>query len=124
MGRVMSSKFNFPVWLICAAVILLSACGQRPESTTGVTGGESITDSATVFGPDGEVLSGGGDIDDPELGAALADALTLRVISDVNNVPTSRDATANVTVLITDGSNRAKAEQRLSFRLPAVFCRA
>ena len=115
MGRVMSSKFNFPVWLICAAVILLSACGQRPESTTGVTGGESITDSATVFGPNGEVLSGGGDIDDPELGAALADALTLRVISDVNNVPTSRDAVANVTVLITDESNRAKAEQEVEF---------
>jgi len=112
----MSTKFKIPVWFICAAVILLSACGQRPSSTSGVTEGNSITtDSATVFGPNGEVLSGGGDIADPELGAALADALTVRVISDTNSLPTSREAVANITVLITDDSNRAKPEQAIEF---------
>jgi len=112
----MSTKFKIPVWFICAAVIVLSACGQRPASTSGVADGTSIdTDSATVFGPNGEVLSGGGDIEDPELGAALADSLTVRVVSDVNSIPTSTEAVANITVLITDTSNRAKPEQEVEF---------
>jgi len=111
----MSTKIKFRVWFICAAVILLSACGQRPDSTSAVTDGGLITDSATVFGPNGEVLSGGADIDDPDLGAALADALTVRVISDTNSVPTSTEAIANITVLITDDSNRAKPEQDVEF---------
>ncbi len=109
-------KRIYPIIILALALTVLGACGQRPESTgtadaiAGVEEGEAI-----VFGPNGEVLNSS----DPELGAALASALTVHVISDSSSesasIPTGGSDVANITVLVTDDSNLAKAEEEITF---------
>lgn len=107
----------YPTAILALALLVLSACGQRPDSTgtatdtvAGVEGGDAI-----IFGANGEVLNSS----DPQLGAALASALTVHVISDSSSdsssIPTGGSDVANITVLVTDDSNRAKPEEEITF---------
>ena len=80
---MMFLKSKFVAGFFLLTVLFVSSCGQRPDDTVEVVVDEEgatvseITDGAVVFGPNGEVLNGG----DPELGAALASALTVHVLS-------------------------------------------
>ena len=108
-------KRIYPIVILTVAVLVLGACGQRSESTatTGADGDQvaSVDEGAIVFGPNGEVLNS----TDPELGAALASALTVHVISDVSSIPTGGGDAASITVLVTDNSNRASSDQEIEF---------
>lgn len=103
-----------PIFILFTAVLMLGACGQRPESTS--TGDDLVAgvedEGAIVFGPNGEVLNSGAD---PELGAALASALTVHVISDVSSIATGGGESASITVLVTDDSNRASPDEEIEF---------
>ena len=114
----LKSKYIAGFFLLTA--LLVSSCGQRPDDSdtvvTGVGGTDTvITDEAVVFGPNGEVLNGG----DPELGAALASALTVHVISDTNSLPTGGSDFANIQVLVTDEANRAANSAEIEFSATA-----
>jgi len=94
-----------------------ASCGERPSPSTAGSdsGGDTSAGGdgdggAIVYGPNGEVIGG-----DPDLGAALATALTLHVISDANTISTGGTDVANIKVLVTDDSNRAKPEQEIEF---------
>ncbi len=112
-SRIMNFiKRIYPIYILVTVVLMLGACGQRPESTSSssnVVAG--VDEGAIVFGPNGEVLNSG----DPALGAALASALTVHVISDTTSIATGGTETASITVLVTDNSNRAKPEQEIEF---------
>ncbi len=99
--------------LLLVLLVTLSACGQRPDDpvTTGAEGEIIDTESAVEFGANGEVLNGA----DPELGAALASALTVHVISDTNTLATGGVEVANIQVLVTDESNRAAPGEAVEF---------
>ncbi len=93
--------------LVISCALLLQACGDRPQSSTTT----DTTEGAVVFGPTGENVNGG----DPQLGAALPDALSVHAISDKNSILTGGTDVATVTVLVTDESNRAKAGEQIDF---------
>ena len=110
------TKRIYSTIILALALMMLGACGQRSESSNtgdtiaGVDEGEAI-----IFGPNGEVLNS----TDPELGAALASALTVHVIStsssESSSILTGGSDVANITVLVTDDSNRAKADEEITF---------
>ncbi len=117
---MMFLKSKYIAGFFLLTVFFVSSCGQRPDDPVEVVVDEDgavseVTDGAIVFGPNGEVLNGG----DPELGAALASALTVHVISDVNSLPTGGSDFANIQVLVTDEGNRAANSADIEFSATA-----
>jgi len=118
---MMFLKSKYIAGFFLLTVLFVTSCGQRPDDPVEVvidpdgSVSEVTTDGAVVFGPNGEVLNGG----DPELGAALASALTVHVISDANSLPTGGSDFANIQVLVTDEGNRAADSAEIEFSATA-----
>lgn len=84
---------------LLVASLMLSACGQRSEDvTTDITGQTDGT--------------GGGD--GGTTGGTL-DALSLRVMTNVNSINTGGTDVANITALVTDANNNALADTTVTF---------
>lgn len=80
--------------------LLLSACGTRDESD-----GDT---PAVVFGPNGEVITGGTD-------APTSIGLSVRAITNANSIETGSSEPATITALVTDRSNLAVAAEPVVF---------
>ena len=89
--------------LLLAGSVLLTACGPRDEDGTTTSTGQPDygTDSGVDTGTDGS----GSD----------ADALGLRVLSNVNSINTGGTDVANITALVTDANNNALANTPVTF---------
>lgn len=98
---------NVPlVSVVLAAAMVLSACGVRTDGADG--------DAQPFFNSNGELVNG------PSSGVSLGaanpdDALTLRVVSDVNSLVTGGTDVATISVLVTDIKNNAVADQEIAF---------
>lgn len=94
---------NYLGVLLLATSVLLSACGQRNEDgSTDDTGQPDFSTGGDVDG--GTDGSGGG-----------TDALSLRVLSNVNSINTGGTDVANITALVTDSNNNALADTAVTF---------
>ena len=99
------------IGLLLAGSVFFSSCGTRND--------EGEADTQPVFNANGELISGG-DESTITLGAANPlDALTLRVISDVNSVATGGTDTATITALVTNSDNNAVADTEVAFSASA-----
>ena len=92
--------------LLAGMVLMAAACADRAD--TSADAGEN---GSVQFGASGENLSTG----EPSLGAALESSLTVRAISDKNNILTGGSDTATITALITDVGNRAVSSMPVEF---------
>ena len=102
---------NTLIIMLLAGSVFSSACGTRTD--------EGEADTQPVFNANGELISGG-DESTITLGAANPlDALTLRVISDVNSVATGSTDTATITALVTNSDNNAVAGTDVAFSASA-----
>lgn len=91
--------------LVAGSIALaLAGCGAR-EDQTGDNSGQP------TFNPDGSIAGGG----TTGQGAAVARALSVRVLSDVNRIETGGSDVAAITALVTDDNNNAVANQTVSF---------
>lgn len=113
---MLSIQKTLSVVLIGFMLVFGASCGERPSPSAGngsdqdaSAGGDE--GGAIIYGPNGEVINSS----DPDLGAALATALTVHVISDANTISTGGTDVANIKVLVTDDSNRAKPEEEVEF---------
>ena len=89
------------ILLLATSVTLsLSACSKRSDDTASASG------SAAQYGADGSSSSG----------ASVGQTLSVRVITDRNNIATGGTDVANITALVTDADNLAVSDQEVSFR--------
>lgn len=89
--------------LLLAASLALTACGQRDDLD--VDGGTGQPD-----------YNSNGDVDgSTDSGDASGEALSLRVLSNVNSINTGGTDVANITALVTDANNNALADTAVTF---------
>lgn len=86
--------------LATSVTLTLSACSKRSDDTATASG------SAAQYGADGSSNSG----------ASVGQTLSVRVITDRNNIATGGTDVANITALVTDSDNLAVSDQPVSFR--------
>ena len=85
--------------LLLASTFMLTACGKRSDGT-------ELSGEQAQFGANGEQISG-----NPDLGAAVAATLNVRVLSDRSQIATGGSDVANITALVTNEKNQAVANQ-------------
>ncbi len=94
-------KFGY---LLLASSVLLSACGARDETPSVSTGQATGTTTGT-----GNLTSTGST-------TTASEVLTVRVISDRNNIPTGGSDVAVITALVTNEKNQAVAGATIDVR--------
>ena len=109
--KFMNMNKNTLLVVLLAGSVLLSACSARTD--------DGETDSQPVYNANGELISGG-DGSTVALGEANPlDALTLRVVSDVNSVATGSADIATITALVTNSDNNVVADTEVTFSASA-----
>lgn len=102
--------------LVLMASAIISACGTRAED------GET-SNSQPIFNANGDLISGG-DGSIPTIGEINPlDAVSLRVVSDVNSLLTGGVNVATITAVATNINNNVVADAEVTFRSSAGILR-
>lgn len=92
------------VALLAVFTLALGACGQRMSGT------DEDAQGQPQFNGNGEPVDG-----TPNLGSANPNALSLRLVSDINSIKTGGTDIANITALVTDANNNSVEDQEITF---------
>lgn len=93
--------------LLIASALVLSACGKRSEES-------AATQGPTGFNAQGEPIGGTG-TEEPGLGSAIGQELTVRVTTDTPSVEAGTDAITTFTASVTDSNNLPVVEMPIAF---------